>query len=132
MPVLSSFGGPITLRQTLFIRIFSNFSKAKVMSELVTDSELAQARSDPIFRQQFLARNLARLLEALKLVRRVNSRDPKTERQIKEGGDLAVKFATGYKIAMTDHVSEQEWRIHSCVWRPLRRCFTLPFCENSL
>jgi hypothetical protein len=93
MPVLSSFGGLVTLRQTLFIRIFSNFSKAKVMSELVTDSELAQARSDPIFRQQFLARILARLLEALKLVRRVNSRDPKTERQIKEGADLAVKLA---------------------------------------
>jgi hypothetical protein len=63
------------------------------MNELVTESELAQARNDPAFRQQFLARNLGRLLEALKITRRGNGQDPKTERQIKEGADLAVKLA---------------------------------------
>jgi hypothetical protein len=42
------------------------------MNELVTESELAQARNDPAFRQQFLARNLGRLLEALKIMRRAN------------------------------------------------------------
>jgi hypothetical protein len=39
------------------------------MNELVTERELAQARNDPAFRQQFLARNLGRLLEALKTMR---------------------------------------------------------------
>ena len=34
---------------------------------LVTENELAQARNDPAFRQQFLVRNLGRLLEALKM-----------------------------------------------------------------
>ena len=63
------------------------------MNELVTENELAQARNDPVFRQQFLVRNLARLLEALKMMRRSNSQDPKTELQIKEGANLAVKIA---------------------------------------
>jgi hypothetical protein len=63
------------------------------MNELVTKSELAQARNDPAFRQQFLARNLSRLLKALKITRRGNGQNPKTERQIKESADLAVKLA---------------------------------------
>jgi hypothetical protein len=63
------------------------------MNELVTQSELAQARNDPAFRQEFFARNLGRLLGALKIMRRANGQDPKTERQIKEGADLAVKLA---------------------------------------
>ena len=62
------------------------------MNELVTESELAQARNDPAFRQEFLARNLGPL-EALKIMRRANGQDPKTERQIKEGADLPVKLA---------------------------------------
>ena len=82
----------VTLRQTLFVRIFSNFSEAKVINELVTESELAQARNDASFRQQFLARNLGRLLEALKITRRGNGQDPKIGRQIMEGADLAVKL----------------------------------------
>src|SRR5262245_58700904 len=69
----------VTLRQTLFVRIFANFSKAKTMNELVTERELAQARNDPAFRQQFLARNLGRLLKALKAMRRAKSQDSKTE-----------------------------------------------------
>ena len=71
------------------------------MNELVTESELAQARNDPAFRQEFLARNLGRLLEALKIMRRANGQDPKAERQIKEGADLAVKLAD--RLQSGDH-----------------------------
>jgi hypothetical protein len=67
---------PVTLRQTLFARIFANFSKAKAMDDVVTESELAKARNDPTFRQQFLARNLGLLLEALKRTRRAHNQDP--------------------------------------------------------
>ena len=63
------------------------------MSDLVTDDDLARARSDPDFRQQLLAQNLERLLEALNDMRRSNSTDPKSVRQIREGVDLAVKLA---------------------------------------
>ena len=35
------------------------------MSELVTEDDLARARGDPAFRQQLMADNLDRLLEAL-------------------------------------------------------------------
>jgi hypothetical protein len=45
------------------------------------------------FWQKFLASNLGRLMEALKIMRRGNGQNPKTERQIKEGADLAVKLA---------------------------------------
>jgi hypothetical protein len=83
---------PVTLRQTLFARIFANFSKAKAMDDVVTESELAKARNDPTFRQQFLARNLGLLLEALKRTP-THNQDPQKTRQIKEGADLAVKLA---------------------------------------
>lgn len=63
------------------------------MSELVTDDDLARARRDPEFRQQFLAQNLDLLLEALKRARRNSSPNPNTASQIREGVDLAVKLA---------------------------------------
>ena len=63
------------------------------MSELVTDDDLARARSDPAFRQLFLAQNLDLLLEALNKARRSHSPNPKTASQIREGVDLAVKLA---------------------------------------
>jgi hypothetical protein len=63
------------------------------MSDLVTDDDLARARNEPDFRQQLLAQNLERLLEALNDMRRANSTDPKSVRQIREGVDLAVKLA---------------------------------------
>lgn len=63
------------------------------MSELFTDDDLARARSDPTFRQQFLAHNLDLLLEALNKMRRTNEAGPETARQIREGVDLAVKLA---------------------------------------
>ena len=63
------------------------------MSTPVTDDDLARARSDPAFRQQFLAQNLDRLLEALETMRRASNQDADTARQIREGTDLAVKLA---------------------------------------
>jgi len=39
------------------------------MSDLFTEEDLARARNDPCFRQQFLAQYLDRLLTALKKMR---------------------------------------------------------------
>jgi hypothetical protein len=63
------------------------------MSDLVTEDDLARARTDPKFRQQLLAQNLERLLEALNQMRKGNDPDPTAARQIREGVDLAVKLA---------------------------------------
>ena len=63
------------------------------MSDLVTEDDLARARSDPAFRQQLLAQNLDRLLEALNRMRKANDTKPDSVRQIREGVDLAVKLA---------------------------------------
>jgi hypothetical protein len=64
------------------------------MSDLVSEDELKRARSDPEFRQQLLAQNLERLLEALKEMRKASDNDsPDAARQIREGVDLAVKLA---------------------------------------
>ena len=46
------------------------------MSDLVTEDDLARARSDPAFRQQLLAQNLDRLLEALNKMRKANDTKP--------------------------------------------------------
>jgi predicted ribosome quality control (RQC) complex YloA/Tae2 family protein len=70
-----------------------DLSEAKAMSDLVTEDELARARNDPVFRQQFLAQNLDRLIEALKQMRRVGEQTADTDRQLREGADLAVKLA---------------------------------------
>ena len=63
------------------------------MRDLVSDEDLARARRDPAFRQQFLAQNLDLLLEALNKARRGSNPSPKTAGQIREGVDLAVKLA---------------------------------------
>jgi len=64
------------------------------MSDLVSEDEIKRARSDPEFRQQLLAQNLERLLEALNEMRKVADNDsPDAARQIREGVDLAVKLA---------------------------------------
>lgn len=63
------------------------------MGDLVTEDDLARARSDPAFRQQLLAQNLDRLLEALNKMRKANDTKPNSVRQIREGVDLAVKLA---------------------------------------
>lgn len=63
------------------------------MSHLVTDDDMARARTDPAFRQQLMAQNLEQLLEMLNTMRKNNSKDPVSVRQIREGVDLAVKLA---------------------------------------
>jgi hypothetical protein len=63
------------------------------MSGLVTEDDIARARSDPEFRQQLLAENLERLLHALNTMRRNTDPNPASARQIREGVDLAVKLA---------------------------------------
>jgi hypothetical protein len=63
------------------------------MTDLVTEDELARARTDPAFRQQFLAQNLDRLLDALERMRRASERNGDAARQLREGADLAVQLA---------------------------------------
>lgn len=63
------------------------------MSDLVTEDDLARARSDPEFRQQLLAQNLDRLLEALNRMRRQGLPTPEGAQQIREGAALAVQLA---------------------------------------
>jgi hypothetical protein len=63
------------------------------MSDLVTEDDIARARSDPEFRQQMLAENLERLLEMLNTMRKNNVTDRASALQIREGVDLAVKLA---------------------------------------
>ena len=63
------------------------------MTDLVTEDELARARIDPAFRQQFLAQNLDRLLDALKKMRRTSEESADAARQLREGAELAVQLA---------------------------------------
>jgi hypothetical protein len=58
------------------------------MNDPVTEDEFVRARIDPVFRRQFLAQNLNRLLEALKKMRLTHQNDD-TARQIRKGADLA-------------------------------------------
>jgi hypothetical protein len=92
MPVLSSFAAGSNVATTL-LPLDSRLSNGKAMCDLVTEEELARARSDPAFRQQFLAQNLDRLLEALRKMRRTGEQNVDTGRQLREGADLAVKLA---------------------------------------
>ena len=64
-----------------------------VTQDLVTADDILRARSDPEFRQQMMAENLDRLLEALNKMRRAGDAKPEAARQILEGVDLAVKLA---------------------------------------
>jgi hypothetical protein len=63
------------------------------MSDLVTEDDLARARSDPDFRQQLMAQNLERLLDALNRMREAEDATPSAARQVREGVALAVKLA---------------------------------------
>jgi hypothetical protein len=63
------------------------------MDDLVSDEDLARARSDPAFRQHLLAANLDRLLEALNRARRSADNSPESARQMREAVDLAVALA---------------------------------------
>jgi hypothetical protein len=62
------------------------------MATLVTEADLARARTDPAFRHQLMAHSLEALIAALHRARRGQFR-PETVRQIKEGTDLAVELA---------------------------------------
>jgi hypothetical protein len=63
------------------------------MDNLVSETDLVRARSDPAFRQHLLAFNLDRLLEALKRLRRSGNPNPESARQMREAVDLAVELA---------------------------------------
>lgn len=63
------------------------------MSDLVSEEELARARSDAEFRQQLMAASLEKLLAKLNYLRRSGDIKPDVARQIREGVDLAVKLA---------------------------------------
>jgi len=62
------------------------------MATLVTEADLARARTDPAFRHQLMAQSLESLIAALHRARRGQFR-PEMVRQIKEGTDLAVELA---------------------------------------
>ena len=62
------------------------------MATLVTEADLARARTDPAFRHQLMAHSLEALIAALHQARRGAFR-PETVRQIKEGTDLAMTLA---------------------------------------
>jgi len=64
------------------------------MADLISEEDIARARTDAGFRQELLARNLERLLAALNTARKNgDERDPACARQIREGVDLAVQLA---------------------------------------
>lgn len=63
------------------------------MSDLVSEEELARARTDAEFRQQLMAASLDKLLAKLNYLRRSGDSRPETARQISEGVALAVKLA---------------------------------------
>jgi N-glycosylase/DNA lyase len=63
------------------------------MSALVTEQDLSRARRDKAFRQQLMADNLERLLEALRQMREAENPSPQAARQMREGVALAVKLA---------------------------------------
>ena len=62
------------------------------MSDLISEADLARARSDPAFRQQLFAGSLERLIAALNRTQH-GANSPETARQMREGADLALKLA---------------------------------------
>jgi hypothetical protein len=60
---------------------------------LVTDRDLARARTDSEFRHRLVADNLEMLLDQLNRLRSRKDTDPARARQIREGVDLAVRLA---------------------------------------
>ena len=63
------------------------------MTGLVSDEDLARARTDAAFRQRLMAESLDRLLALLNSMRRESDENPNRARQIREGVALAVKLA---------------------------------------
>lgn len=58
----------------------------------ITDSDLARARMDAVFRRQLLTQSLERLLAELSKLQRAAS-DPTKAEQVREGIELAVKLS---------------------------------------
>jgi hypothetical protein len=59
---------------------------------VVTEADLARARTDAEFRQEMLTQSLQALLAALKRAQRTDLK-PETATQMKEGASLAVQLA---------------------------------------
>jgi hypothetical protein len=60
----------------------------------VTEAELAQARSDPAFRQKLLSQNLEILLAGVQKLRNpMPSQGSESARQMREAIELAVRLA---------------------------------------
>jgi hypothetical protein len=68
------------------------------MSALVSEEDLARARTDREFRHRLMAESLERLLALLNQMRRATDDNPENARQIREGVDLAVKLADRLQI----------------------------------
>src|SRR5262245_54661905 len=100
------------------------------MDDPVTEDELVRARIDPVFRRQFLAQNLNRLLEALKKMRLAHQTDD-TARQIREGcGPRRKACRSASKGRGRDaRCIEAVWR---AVHKSVQRCFALPFRQKTL
>jgi hypothetical protein len=63
------------------------------MGDLVSDEDLARARTDPAFRQQLMAEHLGRLVAALDRARQSDSESLDVARQMREGAALAIALA---------------------------------------
>ena len=68
------------------------------MTGVVSEEDLARARTDTVFRQRLMAESLDRLLALLNQMRRDTDGNPGRARQIREGVDLAVKLADRLQI----------------------------------
>ena len=77
------------------------------MADLVTEADLARARTDPAFRHHLMAQSLEALIAALHRARRGRAR-PETARQIKEGTDLAVELADRIQLIQDGDGSDDQ------------------------
>jgi hypothetical protein len=59
----------------------------------VTDADLARARTDPLFRQRLLERNMDALLMGMKKLRGLAAPAGAEAKRLREGVELAVKLA---------------------------------------
>ena len=72
------------------------------MSDLVTEDDLARARSDPEFRQQLLAKISNGCWKRSTTCASPDNNKPEAARQIREGVDLAVKLADRLQATTAD------------------------------
>ena len=60
---------------------------------LVSEQDLARARTDPAFRQRLLSHSMEVLLDGLKRARKSSAADGEDDDRIREGAQLAVRLA---------------------------------------